>query len=133
MEQYNWVRCILLLLLLLTNTAYTRAEQDQLVIRKIFFHSININMYFFCMSICFLWPIKVKNPKPIGLKFCVRPRMIPGKVYGCPELQKVVLLSIFVKFKKCAKKSVKIRELFFCYCFILYKEKMLTDRSTIKS
>ena len=33
---------------------------------------------------------------------------------------------IFVKFWRCAKK-------FFCFCFVLYKEKMLTDKTTIKS
>ena len=38
----------------------------------------------------------------------------------------------FVKFKKCEKKYLKIRELF-CYGFFLYKEMMLTDRATITS
>ena len=37
-----------------------------------------------------LYPIATKTAKPIGLKFCVGPRMTSEKVYGCSELQKVV-------------------------------------------
>ena len=39
---------------------------------------------------------------------------------------------IFEKFWKCAKKYYEIRKLF-CFCFILYKEKMFRDKATIKS
>jgi len=39
---------------------------------------------------------------------------------------------IFIKFENARKKYYEIRKLF-CFCFILYKEKMLTDRAAIKS
>jgi len=43
-----------------------------------------------------------------------------------------VFNSFFVKFWKCVKKYFEIRN-FFCFCLILYKEKMLTDKATVKS
>ena len=74
-------------------------------------------MLFLVVCLC---PINVKTAEPI-----TGPRLIPGKVYGCSELQKSCIqkLLIFVKLRK------------FCglFCETLHKEKMLTDRATIKS
>ena len=46
---------------------------------------INLAGLFVCQSVC-LYPINVKTTKPIGPKFCLGPRMTPGKVFGCSEL-----------------------------------------------
>ena len=64
--------------------------------------------------------------------------MEPGKVYGYFDFEYVIFkyfylrLFNFVKFSKCAKnimKSANYEE----KKFIMYKEKMLTDKATIKS
>ena len=45
--------------------------------------------FILCLSV-WLYPINVKTAEPIGPKFCVGPHIIPGKVYGCSELQKIL-------------------------------------------
>ena len=39
-----------------------------------------------CNGVC-LYPVNVKTYQPTGTKFCVGPRMTPGKVYECLEFQ----------------------------------------------
>ena len=67
-------------------------------------------------------------------KFCVGPHVAPGKVYGQSDFKYVIFLKLFnfVKFLKCAKKYYEIRKLKI-KTFYTYKEKMLTDKATIKS
>ena len=52
-----------------------------------------------CLSIC-LYPINGKTADPIEPKFCVGPRMSPGNVYECSELQKVVSISFWFLWKE---------------------------------
>ena len=56
---------------------------------KVFFDSKNVCFFEFlrclyinldCLFVCF-YPINVKTAEPIGPKFFVAPRVIPGKVY----------------------------------------------------
>ena len=55
--------------------------------------------------------------------------MTPGNVYGCSKLQKIVSKSwYFLKFENGWEIFLN-HEL----CLILYNEKMLTDRATVKS
>ena len=87
-----------------------------------------------CLSVC-LYPINVKTAEPIRPKFCVGPHVASGKVYGQSEFKYVILKYLilnlvckinFVKFWKCAKKYHEKK-------IILYKEKKLTYKATIKS
>ena len=48
------------------------------------------------LSVCF-YSEDVKTAEPIGAKFCVGPHIIPGKVYGCFELKKILFLKIHEK------------------------------------
>ena len=90
------------------------------------------------MPVCLfvLYPINVKTAEPIRPKCCVGPYVAPGKVHGRSGFKHVILKYVylklfnFAKFQKCAKKYYDICKLKF---FILYKEKMLTDKATIKS
>ena len=90
---------------------------------------------FACLPICqfvCLYPINVKTAELIRPKFCVGPQETPGKVYEWSKFQKFMFKSFyFVKFWKCTKKYYELRNLLFV--FALYKEKMLTDKATIKS
>ena len=81
--------------------------------------------YMLCLSVC-LYPINVKTTEPTGPKFCMRPHMTPGKVYGCSKLQKVESKSF--KFLK-IRKIILINPRTFLYSFKLYKEKLLKDRA----
>ena len=65
--------------------------------------------------------------EPIGPKFCVGPHMTPGKVYGCLKSHKFVLI-----FKMREIMLLNARTFWFVI-FYEHKEKMLTDRATIKS
>ena len=62
--------------------------------------------------------------------------MAPGKVYGQSDFKYVILkyfyhkLFNFVKFGKCGKNNMKSTNK---KKIILYKEKMLTNKATIKS
>ena len=68
--------------------------------------------------------------------FCVGPHVAPGKVFGQSDYKYVILkyfylkLFNFVKFLKCTKKCYEIR---FKKNFILNKEKIFTDKASIKS
>jgi len=89
--------------------------------------SSSIYIYFACLFVC-LCPINVKTAEPIGAKFCVSPHNTPKK---WSNFQNFVHKSFyFVKIWKCAKNTMKSASFFI---FILYKEKMLTDKGTIKS
>ena len=65
---------------------------------------VNIVCLSGCLSIC-LYPINGKTADPIEPKFCVGPRMSPGNVYECSELQKVVCKKKQVS-KLCLDKSI---------------------------
>ena len=67
-------------------------------------------------NIVCVYPINIKTAQPIGPKFCVGPPMIYN----------------FVKFKN-APKKFENPQTYFCYCVVLYNEKMLTDRAKLKS
>ena len=57
--------------------------------------------------------------------------MIPG---SCTQNYKLCpKVSDFCKLLKMRKKILLNPQFFVCYCFILYKEKMLTFRDTFKS
>ena len=77
-----------------------------------------------CLSVCI---INVRTAETIGPKFCVGPHMILGQVYGCSKLQKLCLkfLNFWLKFKNAWKIIIKPAN-FYCFCFILYKEKKLS-------
>ena len=92
----------------------------------------------FCLSVCLfvrLYPINVKTAEPIGAKFRTGPHITPGKITGRSKLQK--LLSKIFDFCKILKMREKVllnpRTFLLLLSFILYKEKMLTHRATIKS
>ena len=71
--------------------------------------------------------INVKTTESIGPKFCVGPHVTPGEVNEWTKIQKFVLKCfIFVK-------NIMKSANFFCFCFKMYKEKMVTDKATIKS
>ena len=76
---------------------------------------------------------KCKTAELIGLKFHVGAHITSRKVYGCLKLQKFISkLFNFCKILKIHKKCYLIRKLFLLF-FILYIEKMFTNRATIKS
>ena len=87
-----------------------------------------------CLSGC-LYPINVKTAKPIGLKFCVGPHLTLGKVYEWSKFQKFVFKSFFYfcKILKMREKILWNPQTFFLFLFLLYKEKVLTDKATIRS
>ena len=83
-----------------------------------------------CLYVC-LYPINVKTAEPIRPKFCVWPHVTPGRFMNDQNFQNLCFKVLyFCKILKSAKKYNKIRN--FLFCFILYKEKMLTDKATIK-
>ena len=69
------------------------------------------------------------------LIFCVVPHMTPGKVYRYSKLQKFVskLFYFYLKFFFISQTNIMKSVKFSYFCFILYTEKMLTVRATIKS
>ena len=76
---------------------------------KNFYYIVYWQYYILCSSGWLFFFVCIQyTSKRLGPKFCVGPCMTTGKVYGCSKLQK------FVSF-------------WFCFCFILYKEKILTD------
>ena len=100
----------------------------------------NINpIYILCLSgsVCLsdrMYPINLKMAKPIGPKFCVGPHMTQGRVMDaqsytnlCPKVFD------FCSILKIRKKILLNLWTFFCYCFKVYKEKMIKDKATIKS
>ena len=94
---------------------------------SIYLYSINI----LCLSVC-LYPINVKTAEPIGPKICVGPCMTCRK--GFINAQSYIKL--FPKFISMREKIFlkNLRNFLVIFvCFILYKEKMLTDRATLKS
>ena len=61
----------------------------------------------------------------------MRDHVTPGRFMNDQNFQNLCLKVLyFCKILKSAKKFNKIRN--FLFCFILYKEKMLTDKATIK-
>ena len=85
------------------------------------------------MLVC-LYPINVKTAELIGLNFFVGPYMTPGKVYGCSKLQ-INYPKIFEFLKNLVSpgRNIVKSTIFFVIVFLLYKEKMLTDRTIINS
>jgi len=75
---------------------------------------INLYINLAWLSVC-LYPINVKTAEPIRPKFCLGLYVALGKVYENDQNLKNLCLIVFFSF------------------FILYKEKMLTDKATIKS
>ena len=61
------------------------------------------------------------------------PNFVCDKDYGCSKLQKIVSTSLICEILKKSEKNFENQRTFFCYWFIVYKEKMLTDRATVKS
>ena len=76
-----------------------------------------------------LYPINVKTAEPIGPKICVWLHMTPGKVYEWSKFQ----VFYFCKILKMREKLLWNPQTFVCFCFILYKENMLTDKTKIRS
>ena len=84
--------------------------------------SLHVYKYFVCLFVC-LKSINANTTEQIG------PYMTPGQVYGCSKLHKFVSIYLdFCKILKVQEKNIFESANFF-YCFILYKEKMLTDKS----
>ena len=76
----------------------------------------------------------VKTAEPIRPKFDVGPHVTPGKVYEWSKFQKFVFKSfMFLQNFENAQKNIMKSQTFFVLFVILYKEKMLTDKATIKS
>ena len=92
-----------------------------------------IYMKFACLSVI-LNKINVKTAEPIGPKFCMGPYMTPRKVCRGTKLQKLVFKSFWflLNLKNAQQILINLRT-FVYYCFILYKEKIYTDRATVKS
>ena len=60
--------------------------------------------------------------------------MTPGKVYGCSKLQiNYPKIFEFLKNLESPGKNIVKSTIFFVIVFLLYKEKMLTDRTIINS
>ena len=90
----------------------------------------NISIYKFsltiCLSVC-LYTINVKNG------WTDRAQILCGTSRDPRKGLWMIKNFYFVRFWKCAKKYYEIRKLFFVFCFILYIDKMLTEKATIKS
>ena len=73
------------------------------------------------LSVC-MYLINVITPEPIGPKFCVGPRMTPGKVKGCLKLYKLVSKSFFDFWKilKMRKKNIMKSANLFIIVLILF-------------
>ena len=105
------------------------AEQWTFIIFTLHIVSLSV-----CLFVC-LYPINIKTA---GLtdraQFFVGPHMTPGNVYGCSKLKNLCTKVFdFCKRLKNNEKYILKSANFFCCCFILYKENMLTDKATIKS
>ena len=80
-----------------------------------------LSIYYFAGLLgCLFVTNKRQNGSTDQAKFVVGPRMTPAKVFGCSKLQKSCIqkLLIFVKFKKCAKNYLKIRERLLLFCTV---------------
>ena len=86
-----------------------------------------------CFLVCTFVSDKHQMAEPIGPKFCVRPHMISHDPRKDVCMLKVTKMCVrkFLIFVNERKYIIKYAT-FFCYCFTLYEEKMLTDRATIK-
>jgi len=86
------------------------------------------SIYILCLSasVC-LYPINVRTAEQIGPKFCVGPHVTQGEDLWMIKIKKKLCLKVFYFCK-----ILKMRENFLKF-FMLYKEKMLTDKATIKS
>ena len=109
------------------NNALIKAETDMKISKEI----VKKAIFILCLFVR-LYPKKRQNgSNRLGKIFfgdLAWSREVILKITNC--VQKFL---IFVNFWKCAKKYYLIRNFFVCYCFILYKEKMLTFRDTFKS
>jgi len=86
-------------------------------------------IYFARLGDCFLFVCIQYTSKRLGPKFCVGPCMTTGKD---AQNYKNLFLKVF-DFSKILKIYEKITlGTLFCFCFILYKEKILTDWATVK-
>ena len=124
------------LVLYFMSNSYPRPKPQLLLFyNPISLQSYSINLYINlawvsgCLSVC-LYPIKVKTAEPIGPKFVWDLMWPQGRFYDWSKLKKFEFKNFL--FCKILKIREKIRKLFL-FCFLLYKEKMLTDKATVKS
>ena len=83
-----------------------------------------------CLSFVYLYPINVITDRAYILCWTLHD---PKEGLSILKNKHVSPKAFDLRnFKNAQKKYLKIRELFL-YCFTLHKEKMLTDRATIKS
>jgi len=82
-----------------------------------------------CLFVC-LYPMNVKTAEPIGPEFCVGPHVILGRFMNEQNFKNQWLkVFYFYKILKMREKIWWNPQTFF---YILWKEKMLTDKATIK-
>ena len=95
-----------------------------------YFIYVYLYIYFTCLSVCLfvcLYPINVKKAKPIGPKFLWDLAWPQGRFMNDQNF-KHLCLKFFI-FENARKKFSKLANFF----LILYKEKILKDKATIKS